>query len=303
MTFVSEAHPKDEAVDPTAAHPSARRPLFRLPDTPLVVIERDRSRTFVDLRGVWAHRELFYFLTWRDIKVRYKQTVLGAGWAVLQPLMTMLIFSYFFGQLVGVPSDGIPYPLFAYTGLLTWTFFSNAVTLASNSLVANSGLIAKVYFPRLIIPAATVAGSLVDFGIASALLVPLMAYYRVTLSWAVVLVPGLMLLTTLLALAVGMLVSALTVRYRDVRYALPFVIQLWFFMTPIIYPSTLLPPSRRWLLALNPLTGIVDGYRALLYGRPLEWAALSLSVVMTVGLLLGAAYAFKRAERSLAELL
>jgi lipopolysaccharide transport system permease protein len=285
MTSVSGADPHEGAIGP------------------LVVIERSPSWASVDLRALWSYRELFYLLTWRDIKVRYKQTILGAGWAVLQPLMTMLIFSYVFGHLVKVPSDDMPYPIFAYTGLLTWTFFSNSVTLASNSLLANAGLIAKVYFPRMIIPAATVAGSLIDFGIAAVLLVPLLAYYGFTPSWLVVLVPCLMLLTTLLALAVGMLASALTVRYRDVRYALPFAMQLWFFVTPIIYPSALLPASQRWILALNPLTGIVDGYRAVLYGRPLPWAALSLSVVMAVTLLFGASYAFKRAEQSLAELL
>jgi lipopolysaccharide transport system permease protein len=281
----------------------SRGATFELPAAPLVVIERSPSWTSLDLRGLWAYRELFYFLTWRDIKVRYKQTVLGAAWAILQPLVTMLIFSYFFGRLVKVPSDGLPYPIFAYTGLLTWTFFSNSVMLASNSLVANSGLIAKVYFPRMIIPAATVAGTLVDFVIAGVLLIPLAAHYGVTPGWPVVLMPVLMLLTTLLALGVGMLVSALAVRYRDVRYVLPFAIQVWFFVTPIIYPSSLVPPEHRWLLALNPLTGIVDGYRAALFGRPLPWPLLGLSAAMAVALLLAAAAAFKRAERSLAELL
>jgi lipopolysaccharide transport system permease protein len=281
----------------------SRGATFELPAAPLVVIERSPSWTSLDLRGLWAYRELFYFLTWRDIKVRYKQTALGAAWAILQPLVTMLIFSYFFGQLVKVPSDGLPYPIFAYTGLLTWTFFSNSVTLASNSLVANSGLIAKVYFPRMIIPGATVAGTLVDFAIAGVLLIPLAVYYGVTPGWPVVLVPVLMLLTTLLALGVGMLVSALAVRYRDVRYVLPFAIQVWFFVTPIIYPSSLVPTEHRWLLALNPLTGIVDGYRAALFGRPLPWPQLALSAAMAVVLLLAAAAAFKRAERSLAELL
>jgi homopolymeric O-antigen transport system permease protein len=274
-----------------------------LPAEPLVVVERRTSWPAVDLRGLWAYRELFYFLTWRDIKVRYKQTALGAGWAVLQPLMTMLIFSYFFGTLVKMPSDDMPYPVFAYSGILTWTFFSNSVTLASHSLVNNSGLIAKVYFPRMIIPAAAAAGSLVDFGVAAVLLVPLMAYYGFTPSGALVLLPCLMVLTTVLALAVGMLVSALTVRYRDVGYALPFMMQVWFFVTPIIYPSSLLPASHRWLLALNPLTGMIDGFRAALYGRPLPWTALSLSAVMSVALLFGASYAFKRAEQGLAELL
>lgn len=283
------------------SHP--RGATFELPAAPLVVIERSPSWMSLDLRGLWAYRELFFFLTWRDIKVRYKQTVLGAAWAILQPLVTMLIFSYFFGWLVKVPSDGLPYPLFAYTGLLTWTFFSNSVTLASNSLVANSSLIEKVYFPRMIIPAATVAGTLVDFAIAGVLLIPLAAHYGVTPGWPAVLMPVLMLLTTLLALGVGMLVSALAVRYRDVRYVLPFAVQVWFFLTPIIYPSSLVPTEHRWLLALNPLTGIVDGYRAALFGRPLPWPELGLSVAMAVALMLAAAAAFKRAERSLAELL
>ena len=308
MTSVSGAHPHDEALATPPAHPEApakgppsRPPL--VPDAPLVVIERSAPWTSLDLRGLWSHRELFFFLVWRDITVRYRQTVLGAGWAVLQPLATMLVFAYVFGRLVKMPSDGLPYPVFAYTGLLIWTFFSNAVALASNSIVGDAGLIAKIYFPRLIIPAATVAGSLIDFAIASVLLVPMMAYYGLDLGWSALLVPVFMLLAMLLALAVGMLVSALTVRYRDVRYALPFVVQLWFFVTPIIYPASLVPAAHRWVLDLNPLTGIVEGYRKLLYGQPVAWASIAWSAAIVTALLFCAAHVFRRAEKSFAEFL
>lgn len=274
---------------------------YALPDRPLVVIERRSNWASIDLRGLWVYRELFYFLMWRDLKVRYRQTFLGAGWAILQPLLTMLIFTYFFGRLVKMPSDGLPYPIFAYTGLLIWTFFSNAVALGSNSLIANTALITKVYFPRIIIPASAVCASLVDVGIAFVLLIPLMGFYGVGLTWALTLVPAFVLLATVLALAVGMLISALTVRYRDARYVFPFVLQTWFFVSPIIYPSSLLPESHRWLLALNPLTGIVEGSRGVLFGRSVEAAPLVVSVVVPLALLLYASFTFRKAEKAFAE--
>src|SRR6266480_1407555 len=215
-----------------------------LPDEPVVTIEPNKGWSLVELRDLWAYRELLYFLTWRDVKVRYKQTELGVAWAIIQPLLTMLIFTIFFGRLAGVPSDNIPYPLFAYAGLLPWTFFANAISNSGNSLVGNANLITKVYFPRMIVPGAAVAAGLVDFAIASVILVLLMIYYGVSLRWTVLMFPVLVLMTTLLALGVGMWLSALNVKYRDVRFALPFAVQLWLFVSPVIYPISFLP--QRW---------------------------------------------------------
>jgi lipopolysaccharide transport system permease protein len=269
--------------------------------TPWVTLRPRRGWKPLQAGELWAHRELLYFLTWRDVKVRYRQTVLGAAWAILQPLATMLIFTLLFGRLARMPSDGVPYPLFAYAGLLPWTFFSTAVSNSGNSLVGSAHLITKVYFPRIVIPAATVGAALVDFAVAFLVLVGLMAWYRVAPSWQVALVPGLVALTGLLALGVGMWSSAVNVKYRDVRYALPFVIQLWMFATPVIYPATLVPERWRWLLTLNPLTGIVEAFRASLFGRPLDWGSLAISAVMTGLVLLYAAHAFRRMEASFAD--
>jgi lipopolysaccharide transport system permease protein len=273
-----------------------------LPDAPVVVIEPSRFWVALDLRGLWAYRELLYFLMWRDVKVRYKQTMLGAAWAIIQPLLTMLIFTLFFGQLAGVPSDGIPYPIFAYAGLLPWTFFSNAVTSSGNSLVGNSNLITKVFFPRMIIPSAAVAAGLVDFGIAFLLLIGLMIYYSVTVTWAVLMLAPLTILTTLLALGLGMWLSALNVKYRDIRHALPFLMQLWMFVSPIIYPVSMLPAKWRWVLALNPLTGIIAGFRSALFNRAFDWTAIGISIGITLALLVYAAFSFRRMERSFADI-
>ena len=216
---------------------------YELPDQPLISIRPSRTWVALNLRDLWAYRELLFFLTWRDVQVRYKQTVLGVAWAIIQPLATMLIFTLFFGKLAGMPSEDIPYPLFAYAGLLPWTFFSNAVTSSGNSLVGSSNLITKVYFPRMIIPGAAVGAGLVDFAIAFALLAGLMAYYHVAVTWSILMLPVLVALTTLLALGVGMWMSALNVKYRDIRYALPFLIQLWMFASPIIYPASIVPAA------------------------------------------------------------
>jgi lipopolysaccharide transport system permease protein len=272
-----------------------------LPEPPLVTIAPGRKWVAINFRDLWASRELLYFLTWRDVKVRYKQTILGAAWAIIQPLFTMLIFTLFFGRLAGIPSDHIPYPIFAYAGLLPWTFFSNAVINSGNSLVGSSNLITKVYFPRMIIPGAAVAAGLVDFAVAFVILIGLMAHYGVALTWSMAMFPVLIVLTMLLALSVGLWLSALNVKYRDVRYALPFLIQLWMFATPIIYPSSLAPVKWRWVLALNPLTGIIEGYRASLFSREFNWTALSLSTVLILGQLVSSVYAFRRMEKSFAD--
>jgi lipopolysaccharide transport system permease protein len=273
------------------------------PPKPLIAIEAGRGLAGLDLWDLWLHRDLFFFLIWRDVKVRYKQTVLGAAWAILQPFLTMVVFTLFFGRLAKVPSDGIPYPIFAYAGLLPWTFFSNAITASSNSLVGNASLITKVYFPRMVIPAAAVGAGLVDLAIAALILVAMMAYYGFGLGWSALMLIPLVVLTSLLALGVGMWMSGLNVKYRDVRYALPFCVQLWMYATPIIYPISFIPERWRWILVLNPLTGIIDGYRSALFGRPFPWSELMVSTILTLLFLVYAAYSFKRMERDFADVI
>lgn len=270
---------------------------------PLVVIEPSQSRVGLNLRELLSFHELLYFLTWRDIKVRYKQTLLGVLWAVLQPLFMMLIFALFFGRLVGVRSDGIPYPLFAYAGLLPWTFFASAATAGGNSVVNSANLITKVYFPRLIVPAAAVAAALVDFAITFIVLAVLMIYYRVSLAWGLLMLPVLIVLLTILALGFGILMATLNVKYRDIKFALPFLIQLWFFASPIIYPTSLVPERWRWLLALNPMTGIIEGFRTALFGHHgFDWQAIGISAVITFLLLVYATRLFKRMEKTFADI-
>jgi lipopolysaccharide transport system permease protein len=276
--------------------------LFTLPDEPLVEIRPSRAWVALNIKELWAYRELLYFLTWRDVKVRYKQAVLGIAWAVIQPLATMVIFTVFFGKLARMPSDGIPYPIFSYAALLPWMFFLNAVTNSSNSLIGSANLITKVYFPRLIIPGAAVVAALVDFGIAFVVFVGLFGYYRYSLTWSVLLFPVLVVLTVLLALGVGLWTAALNVKYRDVRYALPFALQLWMFATPVIYPSSLMPEKWRWVLAVNPLTGVIEGFRSSLLGRPLMWGALGYSAAITVLVVVYAAFYFRRTERHFADI-
>ena len=275
-----------------------------IPDNPLVVIEPSKSWVAINLRDLWAYRELLYFLTWRDVKVRYKQTALGVAWAILQPLLTMLISTLVFGRLggFGARTEGIPYPIFVYAGLLPWTFFSNAVTTSGNSLVGSANLITKVYFPRMIIPGAAVAAGLVDFFIAFVLLIGLMLYYKVALTWNLLVFLPLVLLTTLLAIAVGMWLSALNVKYRDIRFALPFIIQLWMFVSPVFYPSNILPEKWRLVFTLNPLTGIIDGFRSSLFGRPTNWTALGVSALIAILLLVYASYSFRRMEKTFADI-
>ena len=274
-----------------------------LPEKPVVIIEPSKSWVALNLRDLWQYRDLLYILTMRDIKVRYKQTLLGAAWAIIQPLFTMLIFTLFFGKLAGMPSDGIPYPIFAYAGLLPWTFFSNAVTNSGNSLVGNSNLITKIYFPRMIIPMASVASGLLDFVIAFGLLVVLMFYYGVGLSINLLILPVLLVLTSLLAIGVGMWMSALNVKYRDVRYALPFLVQLGMFASPIIYPLSLVPEKWRWLMALNPLAGQIEAYRSAFFGKPFDWLSLGVSAVLTFAVLIYSAYNFRRMEKSFADII
>jgi lipopolysaccharide transport system permease protein len=277
-------------------------PRYELPALPVVSNDAGEGLRFRDLRDLWTRRELLYFLTWRDIKIRYKQTAMGASWAVLQPLVMMLIFAVFFGML-GVPTDGLPYLLFFYSGLLPWTFFSNAVGQSSASLVANSNLITKVYFPRVLIPAATVGSCLVDLAVASIILVGLMLYYGFMPGWSLLMLPALIGLTVLLALGVGTWLAALMVKYRDVRHILPFALQVWFFVTPIIYPVSILPERWRWLLYLNPMAGVAEGIRAAVAGRALSWQPLTFSAAVTLALLVFSVRAFNRLEKSFADLI
>jgi lipopolysaccharide transport system permease protein len=278
------------------------RQIRPLPEKPLVVIQPSKSWVPLNLSDLWRYRDLLYILSERDVKIRYKQTILGALWAIIQPLFTMLIFTLFFGNLAGIASDGIPYPIFAYAGLLPWTFFSNAVTSSGNSLVGNSNLITKVYFPRIIIPTASVVSGLIDFAIAFVLLVFLMFYYQIGLSINILILPFLVILTSLLAIGIGMWFSALNVKYRDIRYALPFLIQLGMFATPIIYPTSLVPEKYRWLMALNPLSGQIEAYRSAFFGKPFDWLSLGISALITFAILIYSAYNFKRMEKHFADL-
>ncbi|HEY0005107.1 MAG TPA: ABC transporter permease [Pyrinomonadaceae bacterium] len=255
------------------------------------------------LREVWQYRELLYFLTWRDIKVRYKQTALGAAWAIIQPVMTMLVFSLFFGRLAGIKSDGIPYPIFTYCALLPWQLFAHSLAESSNSLVANERLITKVYFPRLVVPISSVLGGLVDFAISFVVLLGMMAYYRIVPhGWAILALPLFILLAVLTALGVGLWLSALNVQYRDVRYTLTFLTQFWLFLTPVAYPSSLVPQRWRPLYGLNPMAGVVEGFRWALLGKtegPGPMLAVSVAVVLL--LLLSGLYYFRRMEKVFAD--
>lgn len=281
---------------------STLRPERPLPDEPLVVIEPTRSWVALNLGALWTYRELLYFLMWRDVKVRYKQTALGAAWAIIQPLFTMLIFTLFFGKLAGIPSDGVPYALFAYAGLLPWTFLSNAVLNSSNSLVGDSRLITKIYFPRMVIPIAAVGAGLVDFAVASFILIGLMFYFGVGITLHLLMAPVFVFLLLLLAMGVGMLMAALNIKYRDVRYALPFLIQLWMFASPIIYPTSLVPDRFKWLILINPLSGIIDGFRSSVLGKPFDWTSLIIASALTLAVLIFSAYTFRRMEKTFADI-
>ena len=257
----------------------------------------------LDLAELWSYRELLYFLVWRDLKVRYKQTVLGAAWAVLQPLAAMIIFSIFFGRLAKLPSDGVPYPLFAYCGLLPWQMFANAVSESGNSLVNQQALLKKVYFPRVVLPIAPVLAGAVDFAIGFVLLLVMMAWYGVVPSVsALLLVPVLLLFTMMTAIAAGLWISALNVRYRDVRYTLPFMVQFWMFATPIAYPSSLVPERWRALMGLNPMAGVVEGFRWALLGiRGADFRLMAVSFAVVLLVLVAGFTHFRRMERSFAD--
>jgi len=269
-----------------------------------VRIEPSRRWQALDIRDLWSHRELLYFFTWRDIKVRYRQTVLGVAWAVLQPFLTMVIFSIFFGRVANIPSEGVPYPVFAYAALVPWTFFSNSLTLGSNYIVQTPDLVTKVYFPRLLMPAASVLGGLFDFVIAFGVLIGMIFYYGIVPGPEIVAVLPLLLLTIVTAFGATLWFSALNVKYRDIRYAVPFIAQVWLFVTPIVYPSSLVGEPWRTLLGLNPMAGVVEGFRwALLGTEPAPGPIVLLSSVVALLLVVSGLVYFRKGEDGFADII
>lgn len=265
-------------------------------------IQPSRGWMSLGLGELWRYRELLYFLTWRDIKVRYKQTILGASWALLQPLMTMVVFSLFFGKLAKMPSDDVPYPVFSLAGIVPWTFFAYALVQSSNSLVQSANLVKKVYFPRLAVPIASVLSGVVDFILAFILLLGIMAYFDVWPTWKVVILPYLVILTLITSLAIGLWASALNALYRDVRYVIPFLTQFWMFATPIAYPTSIVPEQWRALYGINPMVGVVEGFRwALLGTDTAPGPMLLVSTLAAVTLLFGGAVYFRRMEKTFAD--
>jgi lipopolysaccharide transport system permease protein len=268
----------------------------------VVVIQPSEGWVPLDLKGLWQYRELLYFLCWRDIKVRYKQTVLGAAWAIIQPFFTMVVFSLFFGRLAKIPSDGLPYTVFCYAALVPWTFFANGLSQASDSLVSNSNLIKKVYFPRLVIPIATVLSGIVDFVLAFLVLLGMMFYYGLTPTIHILLLPIFLLLALVTALGVALWLSAMNVQFRDVRYVIPFVVQFWLFATPIAYPSSLLSEPWRTFYGINPMVGVVEGFRWALLGTDAGLSLMSLvSSITAVVILITGLFYFRRMEKSFAD--
>jgi lipopolysaccharide transport system permease protein len=256
------------------------------------------------IKELWRYRELLYFFAWREIKLRYRQAVFGAAWAVIQPLVGMIIFTLIFGKMAGMPSDGVPYPIFCYCALVPWTYFSSVLGNASNSLTLNSSLIQKVYFPRMYLPAGTALAGLLDFVVGSILLVGLMIYYHVRASRALLLSPVVILMMILVTVGLSLIMAALNVRYRDVKHAVPFLIQVWLFATPVIYPVTKIPERFRPFLALNPLWGIVEGFRACVFpGRHINFKLFGISTFMAVMVFLIGVYYFRKAEKSFADVI
>jgi lipopolysaccharide transport system permease protein len=269
--------------------------------TSVLRIEPSRGWISLHLRELWNYRELLYFLVWRDTKVRYKQTALGAAWAIIQPLGTMVVFSVFFGRLAKMPSDGVPYPIFSYAGLVPWTFFASGLTQSSNSLVGSANLIKKVYFPRLTIPIATVLAGIVDFFLAFVILVGMMLFYGIVPTANVLWVPAFLLLALSTSLGVGLWLSAMNVQFRDIRYVVPFIIQFWMFATPIAYPSSLLHEPWKTLFGINPMVGVVEGFRWALLGSGHPGGMLIVSSLTSLALLVSGAYYFRRMEKSFAD--
>lgn len=270
---------------------------------PLITIEPQRGWASLEVGDLWRYRELLLLLTWRDIKVRYAQTVLGAVWAVIQPVLTMIIFSVIFGQLAKLPSDGIPYPLFTYVALLPWQLFAFSLTNSSNSLVASEKLISKVYFPRLVIPIASVLPALVDFAISFLVLIGMLIYYQIPLTARILTLPLFLLLAVMSALAVGLWLSALNVEYRDIRYVVPFMTLFWQYATPVAYSASLIPEKWRLLYGLNPMTGVVEGFRWALLGSGRVDGMVWVSIIIIVAILVSGLAYFKRMEATFADVI
>lgn len=297
----------DEPATPTlygidAADKPSLRAKMDLPSDPLIKIRARRALDLMNLREIWHHRELLYFLVWRELKARYKQTILGILWVILQPLLMTLVFTIFLGKLVQVQTGATPYPLFLYAGLLPWTFFSNAVSSGSYSILASSQMITKVYLPRLIIPAAAVSVRLSDFLVASVVLIILMFYYGVRPGWQMLLLPVLVIQITLLSLALSALLSALNVKFRDTGTVMPVILQVWMFASPIVYPRSLVPARWEWAYQMNPLTGLVEGFRSAFLGLPVNRQALAVSGIMTIVLLIISLLVFRRLEDDFADI-
>jgi lipopolysaccharide transport system permease protein len=268
----------------------------------VVLIEPSRGWVLPEIRYIWAYRELLYFLVWRDLKVRYKQTVLGVLWAIIKPFSLMVIFSIFFGKLAKMPSEGIPYPIFTYAALLPWSYFAQSLTACSNSLVGNSHLITKVYFPRFIIPISSVLSGLVDFAISFSILLGMMFYYQIIPTLMALLLPLLILMAMATALGAGFWLSALNVQYRDIRFTLSFLVQFWFFATPVVYPSSLVPSLWRFLYGLNPMVGVVEGFRGALLGKgQIVGPMFIVSIILVALLLITGTFYFRRAEKGFAD--
>ncbi len=267
------------------------------------VIRPKKTFSFEDIHEIWRYKELLYFFVWRDLKVRYKQTAIGVAWAIIQPFVSMVVFSVFFGALIHVPSDGIPYPIFVYTGLLFWQFFSASLGETSNSLISNRAIITKVYFPRLILPIASVAVQFVDFFVASIVLIGLMFYYGYVPHFiGLLIIPFLLLIAFLAAMGGGMVLASVNVKYRDVRYILPYFIQIMLFLTPVIYPPSIVG-KYSWILAINPMTAVIKGARGALLGtEPINWLLLSISLTAVVILFVLGFYMFKKTERYFADI-
>lgn len=269
---------------------------------PTSIIQPSVGWRSLDLKDLWKYQELLYFLSWRDIKVRYKQTVLGAAWAIIQPFFTMVVFSLFFGKLAKIPSDGIPYPLFAYAALVPWTMFANGLSQSADSLVGSANLIKKVYFPRLVIPISSVLSGLVDFVLAFVVLLGMMLYYGLVPTLNVIWLPFFVILALVTSLGTGFWLSAMNVQFRDVRYTIPFLIQLWLFATPIAYPSSLLAEPWRTVYGLNPMVGVVEGFRwALLGTHTAPGSTILVSAIVAATLLVTGAFYFRRMEKTFAD--
>jgi lipopolysaccharide transport system permease protein len=272
------------------------------PEPPTIIIRPPRKWVPVDFRELRQYHELLYFFTWRDVKVRYKQTGLGFLWAIIQPLFMMVVFSVFFGGLAKIPSEGVPYPLFNLAALLPWTLFAEGLTRSTTSMVINANIMTKVYFPRLIMPISGILSPLVDFAAAFSILVVMMAYYGFVPGWNLVFLPVFIVFALMTSLAIGLWLSALNVQYRDFQYTLPFIIQFWLFASPVVYPSTLLPESIRWLYGLNPMAGVIEGFRWALLGTNPPSALIGVSVAIVIALLVGGVFYFRKMEQYFADI-